>query len=43
MGLPRTNLKLIAAYANLVATPSMHDELISLLLDAATVEHFSEG
>ena len=43
MDLPRTNLKLIAAYANLVATPSMHDELIPLLLDAATVEHFSEG
>ena len=43
MDLPRTNLSLIAPYANLVATPSMHDALIPLLLDAATVEHFSGG
>jgi len=43
MDLPRRKLSLIAPYANLVATPSMHDALIPLLLDAATIEHFSGG
>lgn len=43
MDLPRTDLSLIAPYANLVATPSLHDALIPLLLDAATIEHFSGG
>lgn len=43
LDLPRTKLNLIAPYANLVATPSLHDALIPLLLDAATSEHFSGG
>ncbi|MBO6564140.1 MAG: ABC transporter substrate-binding protein [Pseudomonadales bacterium] len=41
--IPSEAINLVAPYANLIATPSFHDALIPLLLDAATISHFSGG
>ena len=41
--LPTRPLKLVAPYANLVASRALHDAIIPLLLDAATSQHYNGG